>query len=540
MLASNRGAVNAARLAAALEMRKREYEKFAPSHSISGECIYFARLGRDIKMMADFDETYYRARYPDVARAVEEETFTSARQHYDLHGKAEGRRALPPSLLVERASGTGSMADSRERGLLAAKARLEAAMYAEPRHASLRRDYTEILWQMSQTHLGPIFANLPEIITPLMLRGGSSDLANFAQIFVDGFENNDSAPFSYGAYGFRMPVPSRILDLGAYCGFSAVYFANRFPSAQIIAVEPPGPNFESTRINSAGYANIRCVPAAVWSANVLLRVDQHILGDWGQRFARTDEARASTILALTLDQILAGVGWDRADFIKYAVAISAADILRPLEHMWLAHVNCIAIRPLGDVWEPPEDEARLISQYPEPEFGAGEYRGLTIIQRREPKASQSSRPDPVPLLLPVPQTRRYRILRDGVANDLVVFHRFGDDGLRMALANNESGTVPVVFSIILDGHDRFVGQLLLEAGDAEQATVRLHLRRAGTEREVASTSTTLTAGLPLNWTVAIGAANGEFDVVLEAMPGGTLSQPQKSWVTILDPRFEIG
>src|ERR1043166_989968 len=131
--------------------------------------------------------------------------------------------------------------------LLTAKYRLEAEMQGNPNQHTLRAQYFEILNSISRSHLGSFFAVLPEITTPLLFRGASSDVWNLQQVFLGR------------QYGFEMPEPGKILDLGAYVGYTAVYFANRYPSASIISVEPPGSNFDTLIANTAAYPNIRCL-----------------------------------------------------------------------------------------------------------------------------------------------------------------------------------------------------------------------------------------------------------------------------------------
>src|SRR5437588_7740528 len=64
--------------------------------------------------------------------------------------------------------------------------------------------------------------------------------------------------------------PQTIVDLGANIGLASLYFAERFRSARIIAVEPFAPNVELLRQNlSALCASGRCtiVEKAIWSSS---------------------------------------------------------------------------------------------------------------------------------------------------------------------------------------------------------------------------------------------------------------------------------
>jgi hypothetical protein len=95
---------------------------------------------------------------------------------------------------------------------------LEMALRREPDNLELRARYREMLGRINRSTLGIETIVLPELMNPLYFRGGSSDLANFDQVF--------------GQEEFALALaepPARILDLGAYVGYAAVYLAHRFP-----------------------------------------------------------------------------------------------------------------------------------------------------------------------------------------------------------------------------------------------------------------------------------------------------------------------
>src|SRR5581483_12435843 len=133
----------------------------------------------------------------------------------------------PPSAHAE--SAPAAVAPTLLSGLqreLLGKMELEAAMVAAPHDQSVRTRYFELLAQFAASRTGLSHALLPELGHPLYFRCGSSDVSNMTQIFRDN------------SYGFAMrATPRRILDLGAYAGYAAVYLARRFPQAEIACVE---------------------------------------------------------------------------------------------------------------------------------------------------------------------------------------------------------------------------------------------------------------------------------------------------------------
>jgi FkbM family methyltransferase len=193
-----------------------------------------------------------------------------------------------------------------------AKLQIESQMLSYPSDEALRAQYFGVLNDISRSQFGSFAAILPEILTPLLFRGATSDVWNMEFVFLKH------------EYDLPIPAPRRILDVGAYAGYTSVFFANRYPDAEIIAVEPPGANFEILQANTAPYRNIHCVPAAVWHRRAELRLADIPYGDWGTWFKEDVDMAplASTgpvqaVPAYTIAEILDMHGWDTVDFIKF-------------------------------------------------------------------------------------------------------------------------------------------------------------------------------------------------------------------------------
>ncbi len=72
-----------------------------------------------------------------------------------------------------------------------------------------------------------------------MVRPKTSDFSTFRQIFMDH------------EYDFKLlDVPNIIVDAGANIGLASLFFAQRFPSAKIFALEPDHSNFEMLMKNT--------------------------------------------------------------------------------------------------------------------------------------------------------------------------------------------------------------------------------------------------------------------------------------------------
>ncbi len=218
------------------------------------------------------------------------------------------------------------------------KLALEAALRHEPYNEALRERYRAVLERINRTTLGLSTIVLPELAYPLYFRGGSSDLANFDQIF--------------GLRELSVPLkqsPGRILDLGAYVGYAAVYLAYLFPEAEIVCVEPSPANFNVLTLNTAAYPRIRRLNGAVWSSSTRLAVNGHELGDWGTHF------RAATgtggVQAWAVEDILHTAGWEHADLIKCDIEGAERELFADRDARWHQDALCVTVET-HDAWLP--------------------------------------------------------------------------------------------------------------------------------------------------------------------------------------------
>jgi FkbM family methyltransferase len=102
---------------------------------------------------------------------------------------------------------------------------------------------------------------VPGFNEPMWLRAQTSDLGVFNQIFLD-----EDHRIQLNA------DPHSIIDLGANIGLASICFAQRYPNARVIAVEPEQSNLDLLRKNVAGYKNIEVVHAGVWYRDAPLTV----------------------------------------------------------------------------------------------------------------------------------------------------------------------------------------------------------------------------------------------------------------------------
>lgn len=77
--------------------------------------------------------------------------------------------------------------------------------------------------------------------------------------------------------------PRVIVDAGAYIGISSILFAQEYPAAKVIALEPDDEDYEILLRNVQDYRNIVPVKAALWTDDDVRTLFDPGTGPWGYR-----------------------------------------------------------------------------------------------------------------------------------------------------------------------------------------------------------------------------------------------------------------
>ncbi len=176
---------------------------------------------------------------------------------------------------------------------------------------------------------------------PLLLRVPSTDVDAYRQIFLEE------------QYSFAVTrAPRVIIDAGANVGLASIYFANRFPTARIFAIECERSNFDLLTANARPYANVIPIHAALWNVDGEIRVVDPGLGHWGfMTTARSpDDPPSSTVRAVTLDTVRREHGIDRIDIMKIDIEGAEREVFDS-SATWIGMVDTI-IAELHDRLKP--------------------------------------------------------------------------------------------------------------------------------------------------------------------------------------------
>ncbi len=206
---------------------------------------------------------------------------------------------------------------------------LASIVLRSPRTIGLRSGVGVALRALAGSDL--LELRLPGYREPILARGGSSDLHVFEKVFVRE------------EYRCFLPEARRIVDLGANVGYAALYFAQRYPEARVIAVEPDPANCALLRRNTARRPSIIPIQAAVWSRRTRLRIANPEDASWSRRVAEQPDGGVDGVPAITMAEILAISGDGPIDILKIDIESAEKELFDDPEAAWLDRVHVIII-----------------------------------------------------------------------------------------------------------------------------------------------------------------------------------------------------
>jgi FkbM family methyltransferase len=204
----------------------------------------------------------------------------------------------------------------------------------------------------------------------VLMRVGTSDPDVFMQVF---------AALEYGPLPGTVQ-PGLIVDCGANVGYAAVSFLERWPQAEVIAIEPDPGNAALARQNLAPYgARATLVEAGVWSATTPLRIRRGAFGDgrqWSFQVEACPPGETPDVDGVGLADV---IGARTVELLKVDIERGELELFGGL-CPWLEQVRNIVI-------ELHDDECttvfhRALELYEYDEFAAGELTFCCNLRRR--------------------------------------------------------------------------------------------------------------------------------------------------------------
>lgn len=178
---------------------------------------------------------------------------------------------------------------------------------------------------------------VPGLAHPLHLRPSTTDVATFHQIFT------------LAEYDIDLPfIPKHIIDAGANIGLASVFFSNKYPSSQILSIEPESSNFKLLEENTRKYPNIIPINKALSNTGGLLDVHDAGVGNWGYYTSRrsSDENhddKIRTIVAVTIADIMDRYKIEILDLVKIDIEGHEKELFQSNFESWIPKTKCIII-----------------------------------------------------------------------------------------------------------------------------------------------------------------------------------------------------
>jgi len=141
----------------------------------------------------------------------------------------------------------------------------------------------------------------------LRLRAGSSDVDVFDEVFLRR---------AYTIDGLVSVEPRVIIDAGANCGITSVYFAQLYPKARIISIEPEQSNFDLLRENASHYKQVTPVRGALWGTGGQLSVENPGRGFWSFQVSEKSSSSGGQVNALTVQALMDEFKLSEIDLFK--------------------------------------------------------------------------------------------------------------------------------------------------------------------------------------------------------------------------------
>lgn len=180
-----------------------------------------------------------------------------------------------------------------------------------------------------------LLKSAPNCRHKVSLRVHSADITAYKQIFI------------YKEYDFSTKSkPKIIVDLGANIGLTSVYFANKFPEARIIAIEPERNNFNELKRNTRDYNNIETLNLAVWNEDGFIELNDSGLGEMGYTTnsvnSQSDPNTTSRVQALTINSLLSLLDIEFIDILKIDIEGAELELFQNTSS-WLSNTKSIII-----------------------------------------------------------------------------------------------------------------------------------------------------------------------------------------------------
>lgn len=189
-----------------------------------------------------------------------------------------------------------------------------------------------IFWQLlSGKRKSEFIINDKNFKNKLYFRSQQSDPFIFEQVFV---EQQYHFPEKFNS------TVKWIIDAGANIGMASVYFANKYPGANIISIEPDAGNFALLQKNTSGYPQVTCLHAALWDKEEMLDIGNKTQLSAG--YIVEPAPGNNGIPGITLNRLLEKYNIEKLSIAKIDIEGSEREVFAN-DTEWIGKTECIIV-----------------------------------------------------------------------------------------------------------------------------------------------------------------------------------------------------
>ena len=137
--------------------------------------------------------------------------------------------------------------------------------------------------------------------------------------------------------------PLTIIDGGANIGLTSIYFAIKYPKAQIVSIEPEAGNFEMLRKNTQHYPNISLLNTGIWNHKTNLTIVDTGKGNNSFIVEELSAPAKDSISAVSIEDIINEKKWKSVDILKLDIEGSEKNVFEKNYESWLPLVRVLII-----------------------------------------------------------------------------------------------------------------------------------------------------------------------------------------------------
>jgi FkbM family methyltransferase len=176
--------------------------------------------------------------------------------------------------------------------------------------------------------------------------------------------------------------PKSIIDAGANVGYTAVWFANRYPKAVIISVEPDEANYQLLVKNTWHLNNYRCDRSALWGETSTLSMSNQKYRD-GSACAQTVSVTPGDVQAKTIADIIKFDSLEKPILVKIDIEGAESSVfLDDRSDSWLPNVYAVILEVHEDsiFGNPSMDIENAMTRHGFSYVMSGELRMYTRVE----------------------------------------------------------------------------------------------------------------------------------------------------------------